>query len=163
MPAIPVHHTATVDESWDGGAAERNLPDGDQAAWKKVYAWYDPQGADPDGDGLPDAKADWKFPHHARPGAAANLNACRNIKARVPQSNIPQGDEAGVNAHADSHLNDAPGASAFIAPRAYGHVTKAVFDRPWALEPAMLSFMAEVVRFRSAGGLVSEDDIRQRL
>lgn len=109
--AIPVHHTATVDTTWDAGAVEKRLDPEDDAAMKAVYAWYDSSAPDPDGDGYPDRKSDWKFPHHevssdGKPGAA-NLNGVRNALARLDGSNIPDADKAKVRAHLEAHLQDA--------------------------------------------------------
>ena len=106
--AIAVHHTSTVEEPWDAGAVEKALPDGDQKSWKTVYAWYDSTAADDDGDGLPDAKSAWKFPHHTKISGPANLNGVRNGLARLSGSNIPEGDKAGVKSHLQAHLDDAP-------------------------------------------------------
>jgi len=105
---IGVHHTVTVDEPWDAAAVEKALPDGDQKSWKTVYAWYDSSAADGDGDGLPDAKSAWKFPHHTKTGGPANLGGARSGLARVPGSSIPEGDKAGVKRHLQAHLDDAP-------------------------------------------------------
>lgn len=178
MPAIRVHHTATVDEPWDGPAEEAQLTTPvTKARGTGMYAWYDPAGEDPDGDGYPDAKADWKFPHHevdnaGEPGAA-NMSGCRNGMSRLPQSDVPEADRSAVEAHLQAHMDDGMpdgmGAAdlaadiALVTPKAYGHVTKAIFERAWAVQPQMLSFMAEFVRFRAAGGLLGADEIAERL
>ncbi|HVA85236.1 MAG TPA: S49 family peptidase [Candidatus Saccharimonadales bacterium] len=182
MPVVPVHHTATVDVRWDGDAEEGRLAEPlNKALGTGMYAWWDPAGVDTDGDdGYPDSKADWKFPHHAvsangKPGAA-NENACGNILARVGASGIAAGDQADVKAHAQAHLDDAekdePGSTAAGAtptesapsPRGrYAHVARAVFERPWALQPSMLKVMADLLRFRVAGGVLSPDDLANRL
>lgn len=104
--AIPAHSTPVVDEPWDAGAVEKALPTDNQRGWKSVYAWYDGSGADEDGDGLPDAKADWKFPHHTKVGGPANINGVNNAKARLANSNIPASDKAGVEAHLQRHQDD---------------------------------------------------------
>lgn len=109
--AIAVHHTATVDTPWDGGAVEAKLDPENDAAMKAVFAWYDSSAPDPDDDGYPDRKSDWKFPHHevsadGRPGAA-NLNGVRNALARLANADIPDADKAGVRAHLEAHLKDA--------------------------------------------------------
>lgn len=107
--AIAVHHTSTVEEPWDAGAVEKALPDGNQKSWKTVYAWYDSSAADDDGDGLPDAKSAWKFPHHTKVSGPANLNGVRNGLSRLGQNpNIPDGDVAGVRSHLQAHLDDQP-------------------------------------------------------
>lgn len=111
MPAIPVHHTATVDQPWDGPAAVARLKPDDDPAFLATFAWYDGTAPDPDKDGYPDAKSDWKFPHHevAPDGApgAANLNGVRNAMSRLPQADIPASDRAAVERHLQAHLDDA--------------------------------------------------------
>lgn len=109
--ALPVHHTATVDEAWDGPAAVAAMPN-DAATLRYCHAWMD-SGADdgttkddPDGD-ADDKKSSYKFPHHKSKGGPANLAACRNGLARLEGSSIPEGDKAGVRAHLQAHLDDA--------------------------------------------------------
>ncbi|MFI6251507.1 head maturation protease, ClpP-related [Streptomyces sp. NPDC051016] len=109
--AVAVHHTATADGSWDGGAQEKKLPAPMPLAMAKaMYAWYDPQQVD-DGK-LP--KTACKFPHHdvdadGKPGAA-NLAACRNGLARLDSADIPESDRDGVRRHLQAHLDDAKSA-----------------------------------------------------
>lgn len=106
--ATPVHHTATVDGTWDGSAQEKRLPSPmtvDTA--KAMYGWYDPAQAQ-DGK-LP--KAACKFPHHdvtadGKPGPA-NLAGVRNALARLPQADIPADQRAAVERHLRAHLDDA--------------------------------------------------------
>lgn len=107
--AIPVHHTATVDTPWDGPAAVAAMP-AEYADLHYCHAWQD---ADADasshtpGDGdADDTKGNFKFPHHAKDGAPANLAACRNGLARLSSAGIPAGDDAGVKAHLQAHLDD---------------------------------------------------------
>jgi capsid assembly protease len=107
---IQAHTTAVVDEPWDGPAEEAKLPSPITGAIAKgMYAWYDGAAADPDGDGWPDAKSAYKFPHHkvtsGKPGAA-NVNGVRAALSRLPQAKIPDADRAGVEAHLQRHLND---------------------------------------------------------
>lgn len=110
MTAIRPHNTDVVDEPWDGGAVVASLPNGEnQDSWVREFAWYDGTAPDQDGDGYPDAKNAWKFPHHQTdadgvPGAA-NVNALRNALARIPQAEIPSQDDAGVRAHVQHHLD----------------------------------------------------------
>jgi ATP-dependent protease ClpP protease subunit len=108
--ALPVHHTATVDEPWDGPAAVAAMPN-DDAVLRYCHAWEtDEAAAEPHEAGDDDAddqKASYKFPHHAKQGAAANLPACRNGLARLSGADIPDGDRAGVKAHLQAHLDDA--------------------------------------------------------
>jgi ATP-dependent protease ClpP protease subunit len=108
--ALPVHHTATVDEPWDGPAAVAAMPN-DDAVLRYCHAWESPEAAaephrenDDDAD---DQKANYKFPHHKAKGSPANLAACRNGLARLEGSSIPEGDKAGVRAHLQAHLDDA--------------------------------------------------------
>ena len=109
--AVAVHHTATADGAWDGGAQEKKLPAPMPVATAKaMYAWYDPGQAE-DGK-IP--KAGCKFPHHdvdadGKPGAA-NLAACRNGLARLDSADIPEGERDGVRKHLQAHLDDAKGA-----------------------------------------------------
>lgn len=111
MPAIPVHHTAVVDEPWDGPAAVAAMPD-DDAVLRYCHAWQSAEAAgekhvsgDSDAD---DQKGSYKFPHHKTKGGPANLSACRNGLARLDGADIPDADRAGVKAHLQAHLDDAP-------------------------------------------------------
>lgn len=98
--AIPVHHTATADGTWDGPAAEAAAPN-DKVVLRYMHAWVD-------SDGDAEAKASYRFPHHeGHVGAAANLAGVRNALSRLPQANIPDADRAGVEAHLRAHLDDA--------------------------------------------------------
>ena len=45
----------------------------------------------------------------------------------------------------------------------YPRVLKAIFDRPWALEPATLALMAELMRMRSDGIVLSSEEITTRV
>jgi signal peptide peptidase SppA len=176
MPANPVHSTATVDTPWDGPAEEARLATPvTKARGNGMYAWHDPAGNDPDGDGYPDAKADSSFPHHmvdadGNPGAA-NLGGCRAIMSRVGQSDVPAADRADVEAHAQAHMDDGMGTAAeagspdlaLIAPRSYRHITKALHERPWAVQPQVLTFMVDLLRNRVAGVVLSSEEIDDRL
>jgi ATP-dependent protease ClpP protease subunit len=108
--ALPVHHTATVDETWDGPAAVAAMPADDTVltychAWENAEAAADPhREGDHDAD---DQKASYKFPHHKTDGGPANLAACRNGLARLSSADIPAGDDAGVKAHLQAHIDDA--------------------------------------------------------
>ncbi|MEY9876635.1 ATP-dependent protease ClpP protease subunit [Streptacidiphilus sp. MAP12-33] len=110
--ALPVHHTATVDEPWDGPAAVKAMPN-DDAVLRYCFAWMSaeaaaetPKEGDDDAD---DQKASYRFPHHKTKGGPANLAACRNGLGRLEGSKIPDGDKAGVRAHLQAHLDDAKG------------------------------------------------------
>lgn len=108
--ALPVHHTATVDEPWDGPAAVAAMPN-DDTVLEYCFAWQSDAAANtPHKDGDDDAddqKSNYKFPHHKTKGGPANLAACRNGLARLEGSSIPEGDKAGVRAHLQAHLDDA--------------------------------------------------------
>lgn len=47
--------------------------------------------------------------------------------------------------------------------RGYLHVARAVYDRPWALHPATLATMGEIVRMRIAGDRFSDAEIQARI
>ena len=108
--ALPVHHTATEDGTWDGPAAVKAMPN-DDTVLEYCHAWQDSDAAaaphkegDDDAD---DQKGNYKFPHHRIKGGPANLAACRNGLARLSGADIPDGDRAGVKAHLQAHLDDA--------------------------------------------------------
>lgn len=101
--AIPSHSTETTDEPWDAQAVVAALPE-DREALSAVHAWVDPQGD-------PDAKASYKFPHHASPGAPANIRAClagiASLNGARGGAEIPDSDRQGVWRHLARHLEDA--------------------------------------------------------
>lgn len=108
--ASPVHHTATVDTTWDKGPNEKNLDSPMTVATAKdMYGWYD-AGQVEDGEIV---KAGCKFPHHEVSAdgkvGAANLAACRNGLARLSSADIPDSDRDGVKRHLQAHLDDAKG------------------------------------------------------
>lgn len=98
IPAIGVHHTATVDEPWDRNAAVSAMPN-DESVLHYCFAWEATDAGD--------KKGDYSFPHHKTKGGPANLPACRNGLSRLEGSDIPEGDKAGVRAHLQAHLDDA--------------------------------------------------------
>lgn len=100
MGAIAVHHTPTTDEPWDGPAAEAAMPDDDASVFHYCFAWVDSSAPAKE-------KGSYKFPHHKKKGGPANLDACRNGLARLSTAHIPHGDDAGVKAHLQAHLEDA--------------------------------------------------------
>jgi ATP-dependent protease ClpP protease subunit/ssDNA-binding Zn-finger/Zn-ribbon topoisomerase 1 len=107
--ALPVHHTATVDTTWDGPAAVAAMPN-DATVLRYCHAWEDSAADDgtaddPDGD-ADDEKQSYKFPHHTGKGSPANLAACRNGLARLSNADIPDGDRPGVQKHLQAHLQD---------------------------------------------------------
>lgn len=108
--ALPVHHTATEDATWDGPAAVKAMP-ADDTVLEYCFAWQSDEAAsvphregDDDAD---DVKGNYKFPHHERKGGAANVRACNNGLGRLAGADIPEADRAGVEAHLRAHLKDA--------------------------------------------------------
>jgi signal peptide peptidase SppA len=59
--------------------------------------------------------------------------------------------------------DEGPELGALIGPRSYRHVTKALLERPWAVQAQMLTFMVDLLRFRSTGGVLSGDEMAERL
>jgi ATP-dependent protease ClpP protease subunit len=108
--ASPTHHTDTADGTWDSGTHVGRLPSPlTVTAAKAMYGWYD--GGQVDDGELP--KSACKLPHHevsedGTPGAA-NLAGVRNALARLPQSDIPEGEHEAVRKHLQAHLDDAKG------------------------------------------------------
>src|SRR5258708_4891417 len=98
MGALAVHHTATVDTSWDGPAAVAAMPN-EPGTLKNRHAWVDSSGDDT-------AKSTYKMPHHKVDHGPANLAACRNGLARLSGANIPEGDKDAVKKHLQAHLDD---------------------------------------------------------
>lgn len=184
MPAIPPHSTAVVDEPWDGPAEEAKLDSPvTGAVGKAMYAWYDGAADDPDGDGYPDAKSAWKFPHHqvagGRPGAA-NLAGVRNALSRLPQADIPDGDRDGVKAHLERHLDDEEkgespeeekreqepsGALVGVggAGERYPRIMRAVAETPWAILPSTFHAICELLAVRAAGGMFTDEEVAARI
>jgi HK97 family phage major capsid protein/HK97 family phage prohead protease len=114
--AVAVHRTDVTDGTWDAGENISRLPPitgpAEAAQYKRVYAWYDSSGPDPDGDGLPDRKQDWKLPHHevsadGTPGAAS-IDGVRAALSRLGQENtgIPDAQKSAVQAHLQAHMDD---------------------------------------------------------
>lgn len=109
MPAIPVHHTDTVDTPWDANENRTNLKlDQDEAYYRKAFAWQDPE-ADPT------TKQAWKFIHHMVDAdgniGAANVRACQTgiavLNGAMNGADIPDADRQGVYRHLAAHLTDA--------------------------------------------------------
>lgn len=96
MPAVPVHHTATVERQWDGPATVAAMPN-DAATLHYCHAWEARDAGE--------AKGDYKFPHHATKGGPAVLAACRNGLARLAGAQIDE--KAAVAEHLRTHLEDA--------------------------------------------------------
>lgn len=105
--AIPVHHTPTASDAWDGPANEARIHNGDAAALRMFSAWVDPAGD-------PANKSSYKFGHHdvSADGTvgAANLTACSAgiavLNGGRGGAKIPDSDRQGVHAHLAAHLKD---------------------------------------------------------
>jgi hypothetical protein len=95
--AIASHDTAVIDEAWDGPAAVAAMPN-EAATLRYCHAWRS-------ADGDPDAKGSYKLPHHKTKGGAANISGVRNALSRLPQSDIPTGEQDAVRAHLRKHLD----------------------------------------------------------
>ncbi len=109
--AIASHSTDTVDEPWDGTAAQTALSNDDgEEVYRQAYAWRDP-------DGNPSAKASYKFIHHqvGEDGEVgpANIRACVTgiaiLNGARGGTNIPDSDFRGVYNHLARHIRDAGG------------------------------------------------------
>lgn len=68
-------------------------------------------------------------------------------------------DDYGVDVELDAGLPELE----LIAPHAYTHVTKALYDTPWAVQRQMLTTMVNVVQFRADGGSYGPEEIAERL
>lgn len=145
--ALPVHHTGTVDEPWDGPAAVKAMPN-DASVLAYCHAWEDSAADDgtaddPDGD-ADDKKSSWKFPHHLKKGGPANLAACRNGLARLPGSKIPDSDKAGVEKHLQAHLDDANKSDSGNDGDAPSNHTHDDIDFAW--DPSMTAALKEAMQ-----------------
>lgn len=45
----------------------------------------------------------------------------------------------------------------------YAHIVQAVMNQPWAILPSTLAMIVDIVRFRAAGGVLSDDEIQARI
>lgn len=45
----------------------------------------------------------------------------------------------------------------------YAHILRAVYERPWAILPSTLALIVDIIRFRAAGGVLSDDEISARV
>lgn len=45
----------------------------------------------------------------------------------------------------------------------YQHILRAVYERPWAILPSTLALIVDIIRFRAAGGVLSDDEISARV
>ena len=112
MTAIAVHHTDTNDtRAWDGPGEEAKLDTPiTKSAGQGMYAWYDPEATDDNGDGFPDVKSGYKFPHHfvtdGKPGEAS-INGVNAAKQRLSSADIPANERPAVEKHLNAHRKDA--------------------------------------------------------
>lgn len=105
---IPFKDTPTSDKGapWDGPAEVAAATD--EKDLYAMCAWYDSSAPDPNGDGLPDAKAAYKLPHHKAGGSypvvwrgvVAAMAALLGARGGV---NIPDSDRRGVYNHLAKH------------------------------------------------------------
>ena len=118
MASIPPHSTPVVDKPWDAQAnIDRIADDAGADTLRKMYAWVDSSKKDT-------LKTSYKLPHHevgsdGQPGAA-NINGVRNALSRLSQTQMPEGDRAGVKAHLDRHMSDYHANAAKAAEPIYG-------------------------------------------
>lgn len=111
MSAIPVHHTAVSQSSWDGGVNVTRLrEDEDAAYYRKMFAWQD-------SDKDPATKSAYSFPHHECTVdgdiGAANMKACSSSMAvlnggmMAPGASKPwSGDREAIHEHIGAHMSD---------------------------------------------------------
>ena len=112
---IAAKSTPTSDAAWDGPQAKANLDNDKPETFRQAFAWFDGAAPDPDGDGYPDRKGDYKGIHHEVSSdgevGAANLTACSQVIAELNGGrggfDIPAGDRQGVWNHVARHLRDA--------------------------------------------------------
>ncbi|MDI9885910.1 HK97 family phage prohead protease [Streptomyces sp. HNM0645] len=102
---IPRHETEVVSRSWDATGTVAALPeDARPSQLRTVYAWVDP-------DGDPEAKSNYKFPHHHGVGGPANIRACiagiAALNGARGGADIPEADRESVYKHLAAHLMDA--------------------------------------------------------
>jgi ATP-dependent protease ClpP protease subunit len=115
--ACPTHHTDTVETAWQSGTQVGRLDSPmTLATARAMYGWYD-AGRVEDGKIVKDG---CKLPHHevstdGEPGAA-NLPGVRNALSRLPQSDIPAGEQDAVRTHLQAHLDDAPEDTTHVQP-----------------------------------------------
>lgn len=103
--AIRPHKSDTTAREWDGTAVVSALPDDASVSdLRSVHAWVDTSGD-------PEAKTNYRFPHHHGPNGPANLRACVTgiavLNGARGGTTIPDADRQGVYNHLASHLRDA--------------------------------------------------------
>jgi signal peptide peptidase SppA len=70
----------------------------------------------------------------------------------------PPAEESAADAAAEE-----PDAPATPAARRYSHLLHAVYEHPWALTPQMLGLITDLLDFRAAGGILTADEIQNRI
>ncbi|MGE4417568.1 MAG: HK97 family phage prohead protease [Marinobacterium sp.] len=111
MPAVPVHHTDTVDKPWDGPGNVAKLRSGESRAYyRRMFAWEAPED-----EADPTTKSAYKLPHHevdsdGEPGPA-NVRGCIAAIAALNGArggvDIPDRDRKPTWRHVAAHLEDA--------------------------------------------------------
>jgi hypothetical protein len=103
--AIKPHDTEITTAVWDAAAAVKGVSDtASLSDLRSMFAWVDP-------DADPELKSSYRFPHHAAPGAPANVRACLKGIAALNGARggtpVPEADRKGVYDHLAAHLRDA--------------------------------------------------------
>lgn len=134
--AIRPHSTAVTAREWDGTAVVAGIPDDASVSdLRSVYAWVDSSGD-------PEAKTNYRFPHHHGPGGPANVRALVTgiaiLNGARGDTTIPDTDRKAVYNHLAQHLRDADREPPALK-EAGGQVKN--IDRL----PALLDELAEVV------------------
>ena len=95
----------TEDDAWDAGAAETSLGD-DMKLWKRAHIVFDSAAPDPDGDGVPDRKGDYKFPFAKKAGGElkASKTGLQAARQRLDGSDLPQETKDAAARFIDGYL-----------------------------------------------------------
>lgn len=173
MGAIRPHKTATDTElSWDGPGEVAKAPN-DEATLKYMHAWVNDAGD-------PEAKSSYKFPHHkAGTDTAANIRGVNNALARLPNADIPESDKSGVENHLKVHRKDAGLEEQASAESGsdelqnhhrrqaqmigFSYVLQAFMESPWAILPAKLAVLEEIMIRHVTGEKLDPEEIQERI
>ena len=103
--AIRPHETPVTAREWDGTAVAQAIADDASVTdLRSVHAWVDPNGD-------PEAKANYRFPHHHGVDGPANVRALLTgiaaLNGAQGATTIPDADRKAVYNHLASHLRDA--------------------------------------------------------
>lgn len=103
--AIRPHSTPVTAREWDGTAVAAAIPDEATVSdLRSVYAWVDTNGD-------PEAKTNYRFPHHHGVDGPANVRALvagiAALNGARGATTIPDEDRKAVYNHLASHLRDA--------------------------------------------------------